>query len=95
MAKPVKAVRGGACPPRIFQGGATPPQDIKNPENLYAYRLYHICIDILGAYLLYMLEPQYLAIYTCCDKVGLGAGCAESNLLVSLLSSLSHHAATV
>ena len=44
---------------------------------------------------LYMLEPQYLAIYTCCDKVGLGAKHAEYNLLVSLLSSLSHHAATV
>ena len=42
-----------------------------------------------------MLEPQYLAIYTCCDKVGLGAKRAEYNLLVSLLSSLSHLAGTV
>ena len=85
MAKPFK---GGS-------GGATPPQAVKNRENLYAYRLYHICLDIFGTCFLYMLEPQYLAIYTCCDKVKLGAEHAEYNLLVYLLSSLSHHAATV
>ena len=33
---------------------------------------------------LYMLEPQYIAIYTCCDKVKLGAERAESIQLVSL-----------
>ena len=78
---------GGAyAAPGYFRGsgGATPPQDINYRENLYAYRLYHICLDIFGTFLLYMLEPQYLAIYTCCDKVKLGAEHAEYNLLVSL-----------
>ena len=75
---PPQGISGGGS------GGTTPMQDIENRENLYAYRLYHICTNIFGTCFLYMLEPQYLAIYTCCDKVKLGAERAESIQLVSL-----------
>ena len=42
-----------------------------------------------------MLEPQYLGIYTCCDKVEPGRGLNFDAQLIFLLSSLSHLAATI
>ena len=55
------------------------------------YTYYNTCTKF--RYTCYDTSTKFT--YTCCDKVGHESNCPEFILLVFLLSSLSHHAATV